>query len=137
MRDAAKIAVNTTLAAGLNASRAMHTFLPPVCCHRMWTHLSTPCPMIVRGGKVELTEGSFEEGSGLMLCRYIIYESDTACAAAGGATSLSMEAVLGRPSDIANILNGILAGLVGITSACSVVKTYSAVVIGKFSLSSP
>ena len=33
-----------------------------------------------------------------------------------------MEALLGRPSDIANILNGILAGLVGITSACSVVQ---------------
>ena len=54
----------------------------------------------------------------------------TLAAAAGGVTALLLESILGRPSDIAPMLNGILSGLVAITSPCAVVESYAAVIIG-------
>ena len=55
----------------------------------------------------------------------------TLSAAAGGLTNLFIHFKLqGGTYDVAEMCNGVLAGLVGITSACSVVEPWAALVIG-------
>ena len=54
----------------------------------------------------------------------------TLAAAAGGLSNLFIHHHLGGFYDVAEMCNGVLAGLVSITSACSVVEPWAAVVIG-------
>mmetsp|Transcript_48469 Transcript_48469/g.90278 ORF Transcript_48469/g.90278 Transcript_48469/m.90278 type:complete len:537 (+) Transcript_48469:128-1738(+) len=54
----------------------------------------------------------------------------TLSAAAGGSTCLGIHVALGNPPDVSPALNGILAGLVGITAACPVVQPWVSYVIG-------
>ncbi|KAH8071388.1 ammonium transmembrane transporter [Aureococcus anophagefferens] len=54
----------------------------------------------------------------------------TLAAAAGGLTNLFLHYQLSHVYDVAEMCNGVLAGLVSITSACAVVEPWAAVVIG-------
>ncbi|KAH8064350.1 ammonium transmembrane transporter [Aureococcus anophagefferens] len=54
----------------------------------------------------------------------------TLAAAAGGVTNLFIHYKLTHTYDVAEMCNGILAGLVSITSACAVVEPWAALVIG-------
>jgi Amt family ammonium transporter len=54
----------------------------------------------------------------------------TLAAAAGGLTNLFIHYGLSHMFDVAEMCNGILAGLVSITSACAVVEPWAAVTIG-------
>lgn len=74
--------------------------------------------------------GSTNCAFGCMDLAAAIAVNTTLSAAAGGMTTLLLEILLGRPGDIGPVLNGILGGLVGITSGCAVVEAYGAVVIG-------
>ncbi|KAK9810523.1 hypothetical protein WJX72_012129 [[Myrmecia] bisecta] len=74
--------------------------------------------------------GSTECVYGCMYTASKIAVNTSLAAAAGGVTSLVVTAALGHPGDVRPALNGILAGLVGITSGCSVVEPYAAVIIG-------
>jgi len=57
----------------------------------------------------------------------------TLSAAAGGCVNLAIHVAMGNPPDVAPALNGILAGLVGITAPCPVVKPWVAALIGALS----
>mmetsp|Transcript_12892 Transcript_12892/g.27205 ORF Transcript_12892/g.27205 Transcript_12892/m.27205 type:complete len:515 (-) Transcript_12892:142-1686(-) len=57
----------------------------------------------------------------------------TLSAAAGGCVNLAIHVAMGNPPDVAPALNGILAGLVGITAPCPVVKPWAAALIGALS----
>ncbi|KAH8091922.1 ammonium transmembrane transporter [Aureococcus anophagefferens] len=54
----------------------------------------------------------------------------TLAAAAGGLTNLFLHYALSHVYDVGEMCNGVLAGLVSITSACAVVEPWAAVVIG-------
>jgi Amt family ammonium transporter len=54
----------------------------------------------------------------------------TLSAAAGGSTTLILHVLHKNAPDVSPALNGILAGLVGITAGCSVVEPYAAIIIG-------
>ena len=54
----------------------------------------------------------------------------TLAAAAGGLTNLFIHYMLSRTYAVGEMCNGILAGLVSITSACAVVEPWAAVTIG-------
>lgn len=66
-------------------------------------------------------------------CAYaetLIVVNTTLSASAAALTVLLLETWRGAPGNIEQVLNGVLAGLVGITSACSVVLPYGALCIG-------
>ena len=60
---------------------------------------------------------------------HIALTTNLAAAAGGIAATLTAWAYLGKP-DLSMIINGILAGLVGITAPCAYVNFFSAVIIG-------
>ncbi|GMH35861.1 hypothetical protein BSKO_03729 [Bryopsis sp. KO-2023] len=106
---------------------------------------SKGCPRTIPGHSVALaTLGTFLLWFGWYgfnpvstLCFYECMEvaskiavTTTLAASAGGVTVLFVNAASGSPADVAPALNGILAGLVSITSGCSVVEPYAACLIG-------
>ena len=54
----------------------------------------------------------------------------TLAAAAGGVTTLIVRKLTDHIFDLISVLNGVLAGLVGITACCAFVETWAAVIIG-------
>uniref|UniRef100_A0A7S2S6X0 Ammonium transporter n=1 Tax=Mucochytrium quahogii TaxID=96639 RepID=A0A7S2S6X0_9STRA len=99
------------------------------------TPLATLGTFILWVGWFGFNGGSFGEilGNGVVMERAVV---NTLLASATGAiTSLLVSSLLkrGRDWDISVALNGTLAGLVGITSGCSVVETWGALVIGAIS----
>ncbi|MDG2990294.1 ammonium transporter [Candidatus Synechococcus calcipolaris G9] len=60
---------------------------------------------------------------------YIAVTTNLAAAAGGVAATITAWLVIGKP-DLSMIINGILAGLVGITAGCNAVSYLSAVIIG-------
>ncbi|KAK7237872.1 ammonium transmembrane transporter [Aureococcus anophagefferens] len=77
----------------------------------------------------------FNPGSTLVIVDADVVAAKTAvtttlAAAAGGVTNLFIHYKLTHTYDVAEMCNGILAGLVSITSACAVVEPWAALVIG-------
>lgn len=60
----------------------------------------------------------------------------TISGATSGCTALILHVLMGNTVDIGPALNGILAGLVGITGSCSIVEPYASFFIGTHALES-
>eukprot|EP00951_Prasinocladus_malaysianus_P046691 scaffold647874_cov47-Prasinocladus_malaysianus.AAC.1 len=67
---------------------------------------------------------------GMMRVSARIAVTTTLSACSGGLCCLIIDVLHGNMPSVAPVLNGILAGLVGVTGACSVVEPYASIVIG-------
>lgn len=86
--------------------------------------------MILWLGWYGFNAGSTGCAYGCMYSAGLAAVNTTLSIASGGLTCLIASVVMGRPADVGELLNGILAGAVSATANCALVHNYAAVIIG-------